>query len=229
MRYISNIFLPPLPKVGCQKFPPFLTPFKHLFCPHFPKSNFQTFRFSEFLGKTNRKKWSQIWILLLIKGVKSPRKKSLIFDKFCLTSRIFLVSVLLSALVERCFVSCMQDFLLDYKYKWSSWTPFQVSSSFSLFAEPALPPFHANIVESHFLGNPHHPLLALDVIFVYPLTNKSTWSSFFLKTAWLWEDLNIKPSLVMPPTKSKFININLGKNHETNLFLEVKHVKDCVY
>ena len=40
-----------------------------------------------------------------------PRKKCLIFDKFYLTSRIFFVSVLLSALVERCFVSSMREFL----------------------------------------------------------------------------------------------------------------------
>ena len=37
-------------------------------------------------------------------------KKSLFFGEFCLTSRIFLVSVLLSASVERCFVSRMRDF-----------------------------------------------------------------------------------------------------------------------
>ena len=30
-------------------------------------------KFSESLGKSNLKKWSQIWNLLLIKGVKSPR------------------------------------------------------------------------------------------------------------------------------------------------------------
>ena len=66
------------------------------------------FRFFESLRKTNENKWSQIWILLLTKGVKLSRKKSLIFDKFCLTSRILLVSVLLSALVERCFVSRMR-------------------------------------------------------------------------------------------------------------------------
>ena len=70
----------------------------------------QFFRFSDSLRKTNGKKWSQIWILLLIKDVKSPCKKSLIFNEFCLTSRIFLVSVLQSASVKRCFVSRMRDF-----------------------------------------------------------------------------------------------------------------------
>ena len=48
-----------------------------------------------------------------LKGVKSPRKKSLVFCKFCLTSRILLVSVLLSALVERCSVSRMRDLKKD--------------------------------------------------------------------------------------------------------------------
>ena len=33
------------------------------------------FRFSESLGKSNGKKWSQIWKLLLIKGVESPQQK----------------------------------------------------------------------------------------------------------------------------------------------------------
>ena len=42
----------------------------------------------------------------------SPQIFFLIFDKFCLTSRIFLVSVLLSVSVKRCFVSCMRDFFL---------------------------------------------------------------------------------------------------------------------
>ena len=36
------------------------------------------------MGKYNGKKWSQIWILLLIKGVKSSRKQSFIFNQFCL-------------------------------------------------------------------------------------------------------------------------------------------------
>ena len=47
---------------------------------------------------------------MLIKGVKSLHKKKLFFGKFCLTSRIFLVSVLLPASVERFFVSPMHDF-----------------------------------------------------------------------------------------------------------------------
>ena len=44
------------------------------------------------------------------KGFKLPRKKRLIFGKFCLSSRIFLVLVLLSALVQICFVSHIWDF-----------------------------------------------------------------------------------------------------------------------
>ena len=56
--------------------------------------------------------WYQIWKILLLKGVKFPRKKSF-FGKLFLTGRILLVLVLLSALVKRYFVSCMQDFLLN--------------------------------------------------------------------------------------------------------------------
>ena len=42
--------------------------------------------------------------------------KSLFFGKFCLTSRIFLASVLLSASVERCFVSRMRDFKIIFLF-----------------------------------------------------------------------------------------------------------------
>ena len=80
------------------------------FCPHFPKS--KLFILLEFLGKSNGKKWSEIWKLLLIKGVKLLRKKKFFFDKFWLTSRIFLVLVLLSASVKKFFVSRMFFFLV---------------------------------------------------------------------------------------------------------------------
>ena len=86
------------------------TQFKHLFASTSQSPSSKILRFSESLRKSNGKKWSQIWKLLLIKGVKLPHKK-VNFGEFCLTSRIFLVSVLLSATVERCFVSCMRDFL----------------------------------------------------------------------------------------------------------------------
>ena len=57
-----NVLFPPLPEDQCPNF----------------------LDFSESLGKTHGKKWSQMWILLLIKDVKS-----LNFNQFCLTSRIF--------------------------------------------------------------------------------------------------------------------------------------------
>ena len=86
----------------------FLTPFNGLFAPTSRSPMSTLFRYSESLGKSNGKKWSQIGKLLLIKGVKSPRKKKFVFFcEFCLTRGIL---VLLSALVERCFVSRMQDF-----------------------------------------------------------------------------------------------------------------------
>ena len=40
-------------------------------------------------AKNNKKKWSQILKLLLIKGVKLPHKKSLFLGKFCLTEQNF--------------------------------------------------------------------------------------------------------------------------------------------
>ena len=85
--------------------------FKRLFAPTSWSRMSNIFRDSESLGKSNGKKWSQIWTLLLRKGVKSPGKtKFVFFGELCLSSRIFLVSVLLSASVERCFVSRMRDF-----------------------------------------------------------------------------------------------------------------------
>ena len=51
------VFLPPLLKVQCQYFLDFGNPW----------------------GKSNGKKWYQIWTLLLIKGVKAPRQKSFFF------------------------------------------------------------------------------------------------------------------------------------------------------
>ena len=51
---IKKVTLPPLTEVGC---PAFLEIQNHR-------------------GKSNGKKWSQIWKLLLINGVKSPQKKS---------------------------------------------------------------------------------------------------------------------------------------------------------
>ena len=61
MYRLTNI-LPPLPKVGCQKF----------------------LEIRNSRGKRNGKKWSQILKLILIKGVKSPRKKKCFFGEFCL-------------------------------------------------------------------------------------------------------------------------------------------------
>ena len=57
LRYCLTVFLPPLPKVGCQ------------IC----------FRDSESMGKSNGKKWSNIWTFLFGIGLKSPRKKKVFF------------------------------------------------------------------------------------------------------------------------------------------------------
>ena len=54
----------------------FLTLFNSLFAPTFQSPTSKLFRFSESLGKSNDKKWSQIWKLLLIKGVTLLRQKS---------------------------------------------------------------------------------------------------------------------------------------------------------
>ena len=54
LRYRLTVFLPPLPEVWCLIF----------------------FRDSESLGKSNGKKWSNIWTFFFGSGLKSPRKKS---------------------------------------------------------------------------------------------------------------------------------------------------------
>ena len=68
------------------------------------------------MGKNNGKKWIQIWILLLIKGVKLPRKKKWFLTNFALLAGFFLALVLLPASVKRCFVSRMRDFYNSYRY-----------------------------------------------------------------------------------------------------------------
>ena len=66
------------------------------------------FRFLETSGKSNGKKWSQIGKLLLIKGVRSMRKK---IENFALLEGFFCYWCYYRASVERSFVSRMRDFL----------------------------------------------------------------------------------------------------------------------
>ena len=106
---IKGVNLPRQKKIYTEFFHLFI-PFKCLCAPTFWSPMSKHLRYSKFLGKSNGKKWSQIVKLLLIKGVKYPCKKNVFFfGKFGLTSRIFLVLMLQSALVERLFVSCMRD------------------------------------------------------------------------------------------------------------------------
>ena len=59
----------------------FELPFKPLFAPTSQSRMPKIFIDFKSLGKSNGKKWSQIWILLLIKGVKLMRKKKLVFGQ----------------------------------------------------------------------------------------------------------------------------------------------------
>ena len=78
-----NIFVWKLSKIAAQKKVFFSLTFSLLryrltvFCPHFRMSNI--FRDSESLGKSNGKKWSNIWTSLFRSGLKSPRKKKVFF------------------------------------------------------------------------------------------------------------------------------------------------------
>ena len=71
---------------------PFQVPFKCFFAPTSQSWISKYFRDLESLWKSNAKKWSQIWKLLLIKGVKSPRRKKVLtnfFHLFTPFKRIF--------------------------------------------------------------------------------------------------------------------------------------------
>ena len=66
LRYPLTVFWPPLPKVGYPDV-------RMSGCLDIQMSNI--FRDSESLGKSNGKKWSNIWTFLFVSGLKSPRKK----------------------------------------------------------------------------------------------------------------------------------------------------------
>ena len=94
----------------------------NVFLPPFPKVQYPNFlNFGNQWGKVMERSDLIFKKKMLVKGVKWPRKIKIsffflfFFCKFCLTSRIFLVVVLLSASVGRCFVSCMQDLKKKYK------------------------------------------------------------------------------------------------------------------
>ena len=110
-----NIFVWKLYKIAAQKkvffftFFTFEVPFKGLFAPTSRSWRSNIFRDSESLRKSNRIKWSHIWTFLFGSGLKSPRKKKFFFADFALVHPP-MASMLLSASVERCFVSRMRDF-----------------------------------------------------------------------------------------------------------------------
>ena len=68
----------------------FEVPFNILFTPTSRSRMSNIFRDSESLGKSNEKKWSQIWTILFENCLKSPRKKKVFFFTFFVLFR-FLV------------------------------------------------------------------------------------------------------------------------------------------
>ena len=58
----------------------FEVPFKRLFGPITQSRMSNIFRDSESLGKSNGKKWSQVWTFLFENCLKSPRKKKVFFS-----------------------------------------------------------------------------------------------------------------------------------------------------
>ena len=61
----------------------FEVPFDCLFAPTSRSWMSNIFRDSESLGKSNGKKWSNIWTFLFGNGLKSPRKKRFFLCWFC--------------------------------------------------------------------------------------------------------------------------------------------------
>ena len=114
-----NIFVWKLSKIAAQKKVFFFTFFgllwfsvffNGLFDPTSRSRMSNIFRDSESLGKSNGKKWSNIWTFLFGSRLKLPRKKVFFsFADFALVHPS-MASVLLSASVKRCFVSRMRDF-----------------------------------------------------------------------------------------------------------------------
>ena len=101
-------------KVFFSHFFAFEVPINGLFAPIFKSWMSNIFRDSESLGKSNGKKWSNIWLFLFGSSLKSPRKKKFFFADFALVHPP-MASVLLSASVERCFVSLMRDFFYLFR------------------------------------------------------------------------------------------------------------------
>ena len=64
----------------------FEVPFKRLFAPTSQSQMSNIFRDSESLGKSNGKKWSQIWTFLFRCGLKSAKNNNF-FGLFCLTKQ----------------------------------------------------------------------------------------------------------------------------------------------
>ena len=66
----------------------FEVPFNGLFAPTSRNRMSNIFRDSESLGKSNGKKWSNIWTFLFESGLKSPRKNKFFFADFALQNMV---------------------------------------------------------------------------------------------------------------------------------------------
>ena len=112
---------------------------------------------------------------MLIKGVRSPREKKILFRQIFPYKQNFLALVLLSALVERCFVSRMRDFYLWLNFLFIISTHFLhwVFTQFSI------------MLSNTFLDTMSAPN------FFHPLFQSSSWlfslySGLLTFKSWLW-------------------------------------------
>ena len=98
----------------------FEVPFNGLFAPTSQSRMSNIFRDSESLGKSNGKKWSQIWTILFANCLKLPRKKKFFFSHF------FTFEVPFNGLFAPTFQSWMSNIIRDSEFlgksngkKWS--------------------------------------------------------------------------------------------------------------
>ena len=99
----------------------FEVPFKRLFAPTSWSRMSKIFRDLASLGKSNGKKWSQIWIFLFESGIKLPRKKKIVFCWFCRTKHVenHASQYVFEFLCFRWFFSVFQKIWV-FGYSWST-------------------------------------------------------------------------------------------------------------
>ena len=100
----------------------FEVPFNGLFSPTSRSWMSNIFKDSESLGKSNGKKWSNIWTFLFGSGLKSPQKKKFFFCWFCLGPPSYGIGATIRIGREMLCLPYAGFFILIlYPTPWSNW------------------------------------------------------------------------------------------------------------